>query len=232
MAFLRRRVPLHQRLAEAGGLGGALRAAAPAAQPPGWYGEQGGEPGIHGIPRARRWDVVVSARLGDVGVERLGFVALPDGSLVIDDPGEGEALPSAAASTAAADAAAGAAPASATSARFAGDLPPDHDAAVTALAEAVEASLPPPYRAEAVRRGDGAWAVGASRIAVVEAQGLHGDEAELVSTREGRSLRVDGQARFGSVPAFEAAGEAEGGEYVVRGRRLEGHLWEIEATPL
>ena len=30
------------------------------AEPPGWDGEPRGEPGIHGIPRARRWDAVVT----------------------------------------------------------------------------------------------------------------------------------------------------------------------------
>jgi hypothetical protein len=62
--------------------------------------------------------------------------------------------------------------------------------------------------------------------------GLHGDEAELVSTREGRVLSVDGTPRFGSAPALERVGEPEGGEYVVRARRLEGDLWEVEASPL
>jgi hypothetical protein len=108
----------------------------------------------------------------------------------------------------------------------------ESDEALAELAARVTNRLAPPYRAEAVRRGPEQWAVAASRIATVRVPGLHGDEAELVSTREGRVLSVDGTPRFGSAPALERVGEPEGGEYVVRARRLEGDLWEVEASPL
>jgi hypothetical protein len=107
---------------------------------------------------------------------------------------------------------------------------PDH--ALVPLAEAVEATIPPPYRAEAVRRGADAWAVAASRIAVLAVPGLRGDQAELVVTREGRTLTVDGRATLGHEPALERVGQAQGTEYVVRAERLDGDLWEVEATPL
>lgn len=48
-----------------------------AADPPGWDGEQRGEPGIHGVPRPRRWDVVVTAHAPGLARERIVFVALP-----------------------------------------------------------------------------------------------------------------------------------------------------------
>jgi hypothetical protein len=103
---------------------------------------------------------------------------------------------------------------------------------LAALAEAIEATLSPPYRAEGVRRSGDVWAVAAQRIAVVEARGLDGQEAELAVTAGDRSLTVDGQRVLGRVPAFEAAGERLGGEYVVRAKRLDGDLWEVEAAPL
>jgi hypothetical protein len=74
--------------------------------------------------------------------------------------------------------------------------------------------------------------VAARRIELVSAPGLAGEEAELVSTGEGRSLQVDGQARFGSVPAFERAGAASGPDYVVRAVRVQGDVWEIQAAAL
>jgi len=107
-----------------------------------------------------------------------------------------------------------------------------HDGALRPLQEAVEASVERPYRAEAVRRGPDLWAIAARRIELVSAPGLAGEEAELVSTRDARSLHVDGQPRFGSVPAFEHAGEAAGPEYVVRAARVEGDLWEVQAEAL
>jgi hypothetical protein len=67
---------------------------------------------------------------------------------------------------------------------------------------------------------------------VVAAPELAGREAELVSTREGRSLHVDGQPRFGTVPSFEREGREQGEEYVVRAVHLVDDLWEVEAAAL
>ena len=194
MALFRRRKPLHERLAEEGGLVEASGARGPAAQPPGWDGVQRGEPGVHGVPRPRRWDAVTTAAVTGLRGDEVQFVALPDGVLLTEQ-----------------------------------DEP---DEALAELAAAVELHVTAPYKAEAVRRGPEQWAVAASRIATTRVPGLHGDEAELVSSREGRLLTVDGTPRFGSAPALERVGEAEGAEYVVRAQRLEGDLWEVEAHPL
>jgi hypothetical protein len=104
------------------------------------------------------------------------------------------------------------------------------DAVVSALADAVQ--LAAPYRAEAVRRSGETWAVAASRIQLVRAPGLRGETAELAATRDGRTLTVDGRPVFGTAPALERVGEAAGGEYVVRAERLDGDVWQVEATPL
>ena len=146
------------------------------------------------MPRPRRWDAVASAAAPGLAGDTVHFVALPDGTLLVEE-----------------------------------DEP---DAALTPLADAVEASIPPPYRAEAVRRGPEAWAVAASRIAIAAVPGLKGDQAELVVTREGRTLTVDGRARLGHEPALERIGQSEGSEYVVRAERLDGDLWQVEASPL
>jgi hypothetical protein len=198
VTLFRRRKPLHVRLAEAGDLGLERGTLDPrrgqAAEPPGWDGEPRGEPGIHGVPRPRRWDAVATAEVLALKGDAVHFVALPDGSILVEE-----------------------------------DEPDD---ALTPLAEAIEASVAAPYRAEAVRRAPTTWAVAASRIVVVAVPGLHGDEAELVVTRDGRTLHVDGRPSFGSAPALEGAGAAQGPEFVVRASRLDGDLWQVEATPL
>jgi hypothetical protein len=196
VSLFRRRKPLHQELAEAGDLGvGSFGApVGQSAEPPGWDGEPRGEPGIHGVPRSRQWDTVVSAEAPRLKGDSVHFAALEDGTLVVDE-----------------------------------DEPDD---SLTPLAEAIESSIPPPYRAEGVRRTPTTWAVAASRIQVVRATGLSGDHAELVVTREGRTLHVDGKATLGRAPALERIGEGEGVEYVVRADRLDGDLWEVQATPL
>jgi hypothetical protein len=123
-----------------------------------------GEVGVHGVPRARRWDVVASAR-AELPVNEVHFSALPDGTLIVAE-----------------------------------DVP---DGSLTSLAEAIEVTLNPPYRAEAVKREDGVWAVAASRIRMREFPDAEADELELVE---------DGN--------------------VVIGHRLDGDLFEVDVTPL
>lgn len=94
MRLFGRKQPLHQALAEAGGLSlgdGAPRPGLSAA-PPGWDGEQQGEPGIHGVPRARRWDAVVAVDAPELDGDTVHFVALGDGSLVVDEEQPDNAL--------------------------------------------------------------------------------------------------------------------------------------------
>jgi len=164
-----------------------------AAEPPGWDGGPRGEPGIHGIARARRWDTVVTASAPDPPGDTIDFVVLADGAVIVD------ASP--------------------------------HDA-VRPLVDALRPTIEPPFRAEGNRRDGETWAAGAWSILVLAAGALDGAEAELVVTREGRALHVDGRPSFEPSPALEQAGEAEGPEYVVRAKRLTGELWEVEATAL
>jgi hypothetical protein len=194
--LFRRAKPLHQRLAEEGGLGASLdeRAPAPAAQLPGWDGEPRGEPGVHGVPRARRWDAVETVDAPELRGNEVKLVALGDGTILSEEN--------------------------------------ESDAALQLLVTAVGVRLDPPFRAEAVRRDGSRWAVGASRIATLTLPGLRGDRAELVSTREQTLLTVDGRPTTRRDEDLQRLGEAHGAEYVVRATRLEGDLWEVEASAL
>ena len=115
-----------------------------------------------------------------------------------------------------------------------GDLIVDEDEpedTLGPLAEAIELTVEAPYRAEAVRQHKDVWTVAARRVRVSEFEAA-GDELELVDAETGRTLTVDGAREFGSVPALERIGREEGEHYVVRARRLDGDLWELEADPL
>jgi hypothetical protein len=115
-----------------------------------------------------------------------------------------------------------------------GDLVLDEEepaGSVAPLAEAVEQAIQPPYRAEAVRRGEDVWAVAARRVEVAELD-AGGDELELTVHDGERTLTVDGERAFGSVPELEQIGSREGAAYVVRATRLDGRLWEVQVTPL
>jgi hypothetical protein len=92
-------------------------------------------------------------------------------------------------------------------------LPPEADGLARALDEVLER----PYRAEAVRRSGTLWAAGAVRIQVLE-----GDAPGVATALE---LVV----QPGEEPPFAIDRRPP---YVLRARRLDGPLWEVETTPL
>jgi hypothetical protein len=76
-----RRKPLHERLAEEGGL--VERPTRPL------FTGVIGETGIHGVPRERQFDAVVAVDAEDVQSDNARFVGLEDGSLLIEE-GDGD----------------------------------------------------------------------------------------------------------------------------------------------
>jgi hypothetical protein len=176
-----RRKPLHERLAEEGGL------VEPATRP--LFTGVIPETGIHGIARERQYDAVVTTDAADVEGASARFVGLEDGSLVIE---EGE-----------------------------GDL--------SGLAEAIEQAVRAPYRAIAIRRGETQWAVAAHGLRVIELPEPGGDEIELVVKGGERTLVVDENRSFGTLPELEQLAE---GDSVIRAARLDGTLWEVRVDPL
>ncbi len=164
MGLFRRSRPLHEQLAQKAELDIGQKPRAPSAFSGFLHDLAADTVGIHGVPRPREWDMVTTAD-ADLPGDEVHFVALPDGTLVVDE-----------------------------------DVP---DGALVPLAEAVELTINPPYRAEGVRRDQRVWAVGVKQIQVRAYPDEGEDELERVE---------DGQ--------------------VILGRRLEGDLFEIEVTPL
>ena len=104
---------------------------------------------------------------------------------------------------------------------------------VEPLADALDEVAQPPYRAEAVRRGEAQWAVGVRRIDVVQLQDDPEGQTLTLTAQDGeRTLLVDGEPAFGSIPALETLGAARGPSYVVEAQRLSDNLWEVRVTPL
>jgi hypothetical protein len=182
VGLFRRSKPLHERLAEEGGL------VEPSPRQPLYTGAIS-ETGIHGVPREREYDAVVAAEAPDVEGNNVGFVTLADGSLLVE---EGD-----------------------------GDLTP--------LADAIEHEVKPPYRAIAIRRGATQWAVAAHGLQVIELPEPGGDEVELALHGDERTLTVDGNREFGTIPQLE---ELARGDAVIRASRLDGEIWEVRIDPL
>jgi len=182
VGLFRRSKPLHERLAEEGGL------VEPEARRPLYTGVIP-EAGIHGVPREREYDAVVTTDAPELQGASAGFVALSDGSLIVE---EGE-----------------------------GDLTP--------LADAIEQEVKRPYRAAAVRRGETRWAVAGHVLRIVELPDPGGDEVELALNGDERTLVVDGNREFGTLPDLEALAD---GDAVIRAARLDGDLWEVRVDPL
>jgi hypothetical protein len=82
VGLFRRSKPLHERLAEKGGL------VEPETRQPLYTGVIP-ETGIHGVPREREYDAVVTTDAPDVAGANVRFVALPDGSLLVEE-GDGD----------------------------------------------------------------------------------------------------------------------------------------------
>ncbi|MDQ3065724.1 MAG: hypothetical protein M3R12_01035 [Actinomycetota bacterium] len=164
MGFFRRDKPLHERLAKEADLDIGRQPETPSAFTGFLHDHLTDAVGIHGVARSRQWETVTTVD-AELPGDAVNFVALPDGTLVVEE-----------------------------------DVP---DGALVPLAEAVEAAINPPYRAEGVRRDERAWAVGAKRIRVAAYPNEEVDAFELVEDNE-----------------------------VVLGRRLDGDLFEIEVTTL
>jgi hypothetical protein len=183
--FWKREKPLHEQLADDGGMTLAQTGGRDVAP---WD-----KAGIHGVPRPRKWDAVVSAEV-DLPGDEVHFVALVDRSLIVDE-----------------------------------DVPDDQ---LAPLADAVELELSPPYRAEATRRGERLWAIGATKIDVATIdEDIAGDTVELAVQDGERTVLVDGSLAFGSLLELEALAQGMP-SYVVRADRIDGNLWEVEAVPL
>jgi hypothetical protein len=185
--FWRREKPLHERLAEKGGMVTPTEAGRDVAP---WH-----QAGVHGLARPREWDTVVTVEADDLPGDAVRFVATDDGTLIVDE-----------------------------------DVP---DGALQPLADAVETQLNAPYRAEATRRGERLWAVGATKIRLERiSDEIGGDSVELAVQEGGdRTVLVDGASTFGSVPALEALAEGMRA-YVIRADRVDDDLWEVRVLPL
>jgi hypothetical protein len=106
------------------------------------------------------------------------------------------------------------------------------NADVSALADAVEKEVEPPYRARAARQDGDLWAVLANRIEVHSFSFARAETLELSRKDSWQELRVDGEPSMGRAPELERLGERAGPDFFVKAERLEGDFWEVRVTAL
>jgi hypothetical protein len=106
------------------------------------------------------------------------------------------------------------------------------DEDLSALADAVENRLQPPYRVHARRTSGDEWELLAYLLDVRTIAYAAADTLQLVHRDGVEELLADGVPVDGSIPQLEAAGAALGGDFAVRAERLDGDFWEIRAAAL
>jgi hypothetical protein len=109
------------------------------------------------------------------------------------------------------------------------DLP---EPAVEPIAEVLDQVVDSPYRVEAVRRHDDVWAAAAQRIDVLELPDVAGEELMLTVGEGTKTLVVDGNQEFGTVPELEHLAADRYDSYVVEAKRLDGDLFEVRVSAL
>jgi hypothetical protein len=93
VGLFRRSEPLHEKLAREAGLGPELGLGADPAPVPLDPRPPTLETGVHGLQRPRAWDATVTADAVDLDGDEATFVALPDGTLLVEQGPDGSLEP-------------------------------------------------------------------------------------------------------------------------------------------
>jgi hypothetical protein len=108
------------------------------------------------------------------------------------------------------------------------DLPDD---SLAPLAEALEETIAPPYRAAAIRRHEDVWTAVAEEVAIAEIPGLEGDTVELTVVDGERSLHIDGERTIRPLPALDAL-TATYDDVALRAERVDEDVFAVDVFPL
>jgi hypothetical protein len=105
------------------------------------------------------------------------------------------------------------------------------DDSLAPLAEAVEQTLSPPYRAAAVRKNGDIWSVVAEKVAIVELPEISGDVVDLTVVDGERELRIDGDRTIRPLPALDALCD-EHADVALHAERVDAAIFAVDVFPL
>lgn len=105
------------------------------------------------------------------------------------------------------------------------------DGSLGPLADAVEETLPPPYRAAAIRHEGDLWTAVAEKVVIAEIPRLEGDTVDLTVVDGVRTLTVDGERTIRPLPALDVLTETHG-DVAARAERVDDDLFAVDVFPL
>ena len=108
------------------------------------------------------------------------------------------------------------------------DLP---DEALVPLAESLEATLEPPYRAAAIRNEGDVWTAVGEAVQIVELPEIEEDVVDLTVVSGERELTFDGERTIRPLPALDALAEKQG-DVALHAERVDGDLFAVDVFQL
>ena len=108
------------------------------------------------------------------------------------------------------------------------DIP---DGALSPVADALEETVAPPYRAAAARNEGHMWTAVAESVRIVELQGAEADEIDLTVVDGERTLTVGDEVTIRTLPALDALAD-EHDSVALHAERVDGELFAVDVFPL
>ncbi|HYI74408.1 MAG TPA: hypothetical protein VEW90_03990 [Gaiellaceae bacterium] len=108
------------------------------------------------------------------------------------------------------------------------DIP---DGALAPVADALEETVSPPYRAATARNEGDMWTAVAESVRIVTLAGVEGDEVDFTVVGGERTLTVGGEPSAGSLPALDALAD-EHESVALHAERVDGDLFAVDVFPL
>jgi hypothetical protein len=105
------------------------------------------------------------------------------------------------------------------------------DDSLAPLADAIEATLRPPYRVAAIRSEAEIWTAVAESVRIVELPGVDADVVEFTSVGGERTLKLDGEPSADGIARLAAIAD-EAGDVVVSAERVDGDIFAADIFPL
>lgn len=105
------------------------------------------------------------------------------------------------------------------------------DGALSPVANALEETVEPPYRAAAARNEGHIWTAVAESVRIVELREVDADEIDLTVVDGERTLTVGGEVTIRALPALDALAD-EHDSVALHVERVDGDLFAVDVFPL